>query len=51
MARPKLIAEGVKSRAFPHPTHTCLPFPRKLKGRSIMVVADEDVAKRAPSAP
>jgi hypothetical protein len=51
MSRPRLVAEGVKSKAFPHPTHTCLPLPKKLKGRSVMIVADEDVAKRAPSAP
>jgi hypothetical protein len=51
LSRPKLVAEGVKSKAFPHPTHTCLPLPQKLKGRSVMVVADEDVSKRSPSAP
>jgi hypothetical protein len=51
LAAPKLVAAGVKSRAFPHPTHTCLPVPRKLKGRSVMIVADEDVAKLAPGAP
>src|SRR5258707_844226 len=37
--------------AFPHPTHTCLPIPQPLKGRNVMVVADEDVAKLRPSAP
>lgn len=51
LAKPKLVAEGVKSRAFPHPTHTCLPVPQPLKGRSVMVVADEDVAKLTPAAP
>jgi hypothetical protein len=51
LARPKLVAEGVKSRAFPHPTHTCLPVPQRLKGRAVMVVADEDVAKLAPAPP
>jgi hypothetical protein len=51
LARPKLVAEGVKSRAFPHPTHTCLPVPQKLKGRAVMIVADEDVAKLHPAAP
>jgi len=39
------------SPTFPHPTHTCLKFPQPLKGRQIMVVADEDVAKLWPSAP
>ena len=51
MRRPRLVSEGVKSRAFPHPTHTCLPVPQKLKGRTVMIVADEDVAKLEPSAP
>jgi hypothetical protein len=51
LSRPKLVAEGIKSRAFPHPTHTCLPLPQKLKGRDVMIVADEDVSKRAPAAP
>ena len=51
MSRPRLVSEGVKSRAFPHPTHTCLPLPQKLKGRSVMIVADEDVAKLEPCAP
>jgi hypothetical protein len=51
MSRPKAIAAVNTSRAFPHPTHTCLPMPQPLKGRDIMVVADEDVAKLYPSAP
>jgi hypothetical protein len=51
MTKPKLVAEGVKSRAFPHPTHTCLPVPQRLKGRALMVVADEDVAKLKPAPP
>jgi hypothetical protein len=51
LSRPKLVAQGVKSRAFPHPTHTCLPIPGRLKGRDLMLVADEDVAKLAPAAP
>lgn len=51
MARPKLVAGLNTSPAFPHPTHTCLPFPHPLKGRRIMVVADEDVAKLWPAPP
>ena len=51
MARPRLVAGVNTSPAFPHPTHTCLPFPYPLKGRRIMVVADEDVAKLWPSPP
>lgn len=51
MRAPKLIAAVNTKLAFPHPTHTCLPWPQKLKGRSIMLVADEDVAKLYPAAP
>jgi len=51
MAHPKAIAHVNSSPAFPHPTHTCMPIPQRLKGRDIMVVADEDVAKLRPSPP
>jgi hypothetical protein len=51
MGAPKLLAAVDKGAAFPHPTHTCLPIPQTLKGRRIMVVADEDVAKLQPAAP
>lgn len=51
MGKPTLIAHANSSPAFPHPTHTCLPLPGSLKGRQIMVVADEDVGKLRPSAP
>lgn len=51
MARPKLVSQLNTSPSFPHPTHTCLPMPQPLKGRRIMVVADEDVAKLRPSPP
>jgi hypothetical protein len=51
MASPKLVAAVDTGPAFPHPTHTCLPIPGTLKGRRIMVVADEDVAKLRPAAP
>ena len=51
MAKPKLVSQGVKSLAFTHPTHTCLPMPERLKGRDVMIVADEDVAKLTPAAP
>jgi hypothetical protein len=51
MSKPKRIASGNTSPAFPHPTHTCLPIPQALKGRRVMVVADEDVAKLWPAAP
>lgn len=51
MARPKVVSHVNSSPAFPHPTHTCLRIPQRLKGRDIMVVADEDVAKLRPSSP
>jgi len=51
MSKPKAISGVNTSPVFPHPTHTCLPMPAPLKGRRIMVVADEDVAKIFPAAP
>lgn len=51
MSKPKPVAGGNTSPAFPHPTHTCLAIPEPLKGRKVMVVADEDVAKLWPAAP
>jgi hypothetical protein len=51
MSKPEPIAHLNSSPTFPHPTHTCLRIPQKLKGRDIMVVADEDVAKLRPSPP
>ncbi|MES2536388.1 MAG: hypothetical protein V4632_11010 [Pseudomonadota bacterium] len=51
MSKPKLVSAVNSSPAHPHPTHTCLPIPGLVKGRKIMVVADEDVAKLRPSPP
>lgn len=51
MSRPKLVSHRNPSPSFVHPTHTCLPIPQDVKGRRIMVVADEDVAKLRPSPP
>jgi hypothetical protein len=51
LARPKALSGLNTSPSFPHPTHTCLPIPWSLKGRQVMVVADEDVAKLWPAAP
>ena len=50
-SKPTLIANRKNSSAFPHPTHTCLLMPEPLKGRRILIVADEDVAKLHPSPP
>lgn len=51
MSRPRVVSAVNTSPAFPHPTHTCLPMAAPIKGRDIMVVADEDVAKLYPSPP
>ncbi len=51
MSEPKLISSMNTSPTFPHPTHTCLAMPDRIKGRDIMVVADEDVAKLWDSPP
>jgi hypothetical protein len=51
LAHPRLVSAVNSSPAHPHPTHTCLPIPQPLRGRRIMVVADEDVAKLRPSPP
>ena len=51
MARPRLVAQANTSPVYPHPTHTCLVLPGRLKGRKVMIVADEDVAKLWPAAP
>ncbi len=51
MSKPKLVSAVNSSPAHPHPTHTALPMPGLFRGRKIMVVADEDVAKLRPSPP
>ena len=51
LTKPKMVGHDRRSPAFPHPTHTCLRMPQKLKGRDVLVVADEDVAQIRPSAP
>jgi hypothetical protein len=51
MSKPRLVSSVNPGPADPHPTHTALRIPAKLKGRDIMLVADEDVAKLRPSAP
>ena len=51
MTKPTTIARIDTTASFPHPTHTLLAIPEPLKGRRVMVVADEDVDKRWPAAP
>ena len=49
LTKPKLISSVFPEN--PHPTHTCLPVPKPMTGRNVMVVADEDVAKLRPAPP
>ena len=49
--RPAALSGHNTGSCFPHPTHTCLRLPMPLKGREVMIVADEDVAKLYPCAP
>lgn len=51
LAKPKLISALDWTPPFTHPIHTALPMPMLLAGRRVMLVADEDVAKTAPSPP
>jgi hypothetical protein len=51
LSNPTLVSHVNTSPSFPHPTHTCLRIPQKLRGRDVMVVADEDVAKLWPAPP
>jgi hypothetical protein len=51
MARARPLAHIDTKPAFPHPTHTLLKLRQPLKGRDILLVADEDVAKLRPHAP
>ena len=51
MSRPRFISGVDWTPPFAHPIHTALPIPFPLRGRRVMVVADEDVAKLQPSAP
>lgn len=45
MSRPRFIAGMDWSPPFPWPTHTALPVPFTLRGRKLLLVADEDVAR------
>ncbi|WP_376099869.1 LVIVD repeat-containing protein [Roseomonas sp. CCTCC AB2023176] len=51
LSNPRPVAHVNTSTAFPHPTHTCMPVPDPVKGRRILIVADEDVAKLYPAPP
>lgn len=51
MTQPKMVSGFSTSPSFPHPEHTALPIPFPVKGRNLMILADEDVAKLRPHAP
>jgi len=51
LAHPRLVARIDTTASFPHPTHTLLTIPQTLRGRRVMVVADEDVDARWPAGP
>jgi hypothetical protein len=51
MAKPKMITHCDWSPPFTSPTHTVLPVPFKVEGRTLMIVADEDAQKLEPSPP
>ena len=51
MSKPRLVSGINLGADNPHPTHNALRMPGKLKGRDILLVADEDVAKLYPSPP
>ena len=51
LAHPQQVGHLDTTATFAHPTHTLLAVPQTLKGRRVMLVADEDVDKRWPAAP
>jgi hypothetical protein len=51
MSRPKFVSGLDWSPPFPWPTHTALPVPFPLRGRRVMLVADEDVVRLGPGTP
>lgn len=49
MSKPKFVSGYDTSPPFPWPTHTAIKVPFKIQGRDILLVADEDVAKKRDS--
>jgi hypothetical protein len=51
MSKPKEVARVHKPKAFPAPSHSVVPVPFKLHGMEMVLVADEDVARRQEDGP
>ena len=51
MAKPTLVSGLDWSPPFAHPTHSAVPVPFLVRGRKLLLVADEDVVKLFPQAP
>jgi hypothetical protein len=51
MARPRFVSGVDWSPPFITPTHSAVPVPFPIRGRRLLVVADEDVAKLEPGPP
>lgn len=49
ITKPKMVSSFCTSPPYPWPTHTALPIQFPLKGKNVMLVADEDVRKRFES--
>jgi hypothetical protein len=51
ISKPKLVSHYDYSPPFAHPTHTVMPVPFQVEGRTLMIVADEDAQKLEPAPP
>ena len=51
MSKPKLISHLDWSPPYPCPTHTTLPMAKKIMGRDIMIVTDEEVGEKLSPTP
>ncbi len=51
ITKPRQISSLATSPPFPWPTHTALPVPFPVRGRKLMIVADEDVARSDDAPP
>jgi hypothetical protein len=51
LAKPRFVSGLDWSPPYLTPTHTALPVPFPLRGRRVMLAADEDVAKLEPGPP